>query len=640
MGIQGKQYSFPLNQCQSWFEFIKTFLSVLDPSSEMATLFLNDSWRSTFELVVGKESVSEINWSDTIHKSQCGDIAIRLVQKASSPELQPIPLPKPEKQRCASSLDKQLVISPKTRSDLDEANHQPQTTAPPREYLQVPLCVPHYVTPSAPYYNTVWPLSAPIRIPEYRTSPDDQQALVARPLQLSHNPSPRESYGGMGQLVKANASREKYSGRYIQLIDLSGAMVRIPWRIGQNWTNMYPVIALKMQFTAEQRRAFNTDDYALDAPNGPITSTNWNENVYPGISVTLRLRGKSLKEMVDDTQPLLNQMKNSFTTLSESSKSGEDLSPACDKGAKSRKIGAIDSDSDLSTAIDGESDGSVSFFEQSRENSPIRSDSRINVFDYLICEKDDDEYLSRKGFPDITNPFRYQVRNDAWKTKETLTMDMPRASSTQSAWTATSSKSDTSSSSPTVSSATSPQSARLSDGILSSAGEVPLPSVPTSVPTMCPLFEWGIETAHTASHLDNSTGGISNGKKKSGDGAKSSVGPLLEGCDKEAFYILSSRPLESKLMDNITKSHLVQVQVEIERTKVNFLQLVSDDDSESCAPEREAWARKELVINAALHLLDSFIPVHFQKTDESWLLGKYFGAVYTIVCGSVSIYSR
>jgi hypothetical protein len=45
---------------------------------------------------------------------------------------------------------------------------------------------------------------------------------------------------------------------------------------------------------------------------------------------------------------------------------------------------------------------------------------------------------------------------------------------------------------------------------------------------------------------------------------------------------------------------------------------------------------RKRIIQDALHLLDSFILSHYQKLDESWLIGKFFGAIYSIVRGSVS----
>lgn len=87
-------------------------------------------------------------------------------------------------------------------------------------------------------------------------------------------------------------------------------------------------------------------------------------------------------------------------------------------------------------------------------------------------------------------------------------------------------------------------------------------------------------------------------------------------------------------MDSVSNSTYMKVQVEVERTRVRLFHLGEDSDSDML--ERQVWARKERVIQAALHLLDCFIPLHYQKLDESWLIGKFFGAIYDIVRGSVS----
>jgi hypothetical protein len=150
---------------------------------------------------------------------------------------------------------------------------------------------------------------------------------------------------------------------------------------------------------------------------------------------------------------------------------------------------------------------------------------------------------------------------------------------------------------------------------------------------MRPLFEWKIESKINHDFLGDSSNERS-GEREPNDGGDSGVGRLLEGCDKEALYILSSQPDESAVMDSVSKSTYMKVQVEMERMRVRLLHLGDDSDSHSL--ERQVWARKERVIQAALHLLDCFIPLHYQKLDEFWLIGKFFGAIYDIVRGSVS----
>ncbi|KAL3493292.1 hypothetical protein BJX62DRAFT_200794 [Aspergillus germanicus] len=157
-----------------------------------------------------------------------------------------------------------------------------------------------------------------------------------------------------------------------------------------------------------------------------------------------------------------------------------------------------------------------------------------------------------------------------------------------------------------------------------------------NVSGMCPLFEWKIESRGNHDLPSNSSTGRF-GEQKPKDEGDSDVGALLEGCDKEAFWILSSHPdqnaVMNAVMNNLSKSTYIQVQVEMERTRVRLLNLGEDSD-DSHSLERRVWARKERIIQDALHLLDSFIPLHYQKLDESWLIGKFFGAIYSIVRGS------
>ncbi|KAL4869217.1 hypothetical protein BDV12DRAFT_85184 [Aspergillus spectabilis] len=394
---------------------------------------------------------------------------------------------------------------------------------------------------------------------------------------------------------------------------------------------MYPVVALKMQFTAEHRHSFITDNYVLDSPDGPITSTDWDEKVYPGISVTIKLNGRTQDGKMEDAQTRLAQIEQQSAPGNDQE---GDATPAINNAAETDIRTASDNDTNSILSMDVHPWDNMSSSEQVSNKDMTGLDAKVNVFDYLICEKDDDEYLAKEGSPGTMNPFRYQVDNDAWKTKEMLVTDplmLESSSSSSSVGFTTSNSSSRSSSSPTISSATSPQSNLLSGGTTSSVGG---PSLPASanVSKVRPLFEWrNIEAKASPQQPGLSVYGESNGRKAD-EGNDCDVAALLEGCDKEAFYILGSHPAESTMMNNISKSTFMQLQVEIERTKVSFLQLA--DDSYNHAPEREAWKRREKVIKAALHLIDTFIPLHYQKLDESWLIGKFFGAIYALVRGS------
>jgi hypothetical protein len=83
-----------------------------------------------------------------------------------------------------------------------------------------------------------------------------------------------------------------------------------------------------------------------------------------------------------------------------------------------------------------------------------------------------------------------------------------------------------------------------------------------NVSGMCPLFEWKIESRGNHDLSSNSSTGRS-GERQPKDEGVSDVGALLEGCDKDAFYILSSHPdqnaVMSAVMSNVPKSTYIQV---------------------------------------------------------------------------------
>ncbi|KAL6237933.1 hypothetical protein BDW75DRAFT_237809 [Aspergillus navahoensis] len=448
----------------------------------------------------------------------------------------------------------------------------------------------------------------PQHIPSARAGTQDRTLSFDNQLILSHESHP--------------ASRRAYH-------DMSSATQPLT---SSYCSNMYPVVAIKMQFTAEHWHAFITDNYVLDSPDGPITSVDWDEKVYPGMSVTIRLKSEAPGGKLVESMSQQTQTGQSITDPNEPER---DIPPVLSNGVATDAQTAAGDDTRSMLIADEPSDGHISLSEPPHENDTAGAYADVNVFDYLICEKDDDEYLLREGFPGVTNPFRYQVRNDAWKTKEDLVTDLATLSSSPSSSLFPFSTSDSLSlpSSPwpshTDSSATSPQSELLSGGTTSSAREV-LP-IPTSASKVRPFFDWTIEARRNPHSLGHSVDEGSTGGKRD-EQSDSNVCALLEGCDKEAFYILTSHPAQRLVMRKISKCTLMQVQAEIERTKISLLP--QPDDLDNRATEREAWARKEKVIQAALHLLGAFVPLHYQKLDGSWLIGIFFGAIYTIVRGN------
>ncbi|KAJ5677099.1 Mg2+ transporter protein CorA-like/Zinc transport protein ZntB [Penicillium maclennaniae] len=54
---------------------------------------------------------------------------------------------------------------------------------------------------------------------------------------------------------------------------------------------MEPVIGTKMQYDPEHLSAFRAGAYALNGPDGPISPSDWNDKIYPGCVVELRLKG-------------------------------------------------------------------------------------------------------------------------------------------------------------------------------------------------------------------------------------------------------------------------------------------------------------------------------------------------------------
>ncbi|KAL4748445.1 hypothetical protein BDW72DRAFT_154873 [Aspergillus terricola var. indicus] len=234
LGLQGKQYCFSLDECKTWFEFCKTFLSVLDPGSPMITPFVDDSWRDTVQLLVGNEPVSEINWIDTIHKTAPGDITIRLVQRTSSLGPQNNPLAASEKQTPEPAVENQLVITSKARAKPRFS----QPTRPSELSYHRPYSL-YNMNPLPLTNNSTWLSNPYMDIPGYYPL-NATQALVVRPTNTGHVTQHKRRNVDETKLLTNRGDKLQRDAGPIQLTDISGSCLQIPWRLGQNWTVLYP----------------------------------------------------------------------------------------------------------------------------------------------------------------------------------------------------------------------------------------------------------------------------------------------------------------------------------------------------------------------------------------------------------------
>lgn len=82
---------------------------------------------------------------------------------------------------------------------------------------------------------------------------------------------------------------------------------------------MESVIGTKMQSNPEHFFAFTAGAYALEGPNGPITPTDWDDSIFPGCVVELRLTGPNRPlQLMDPRHPSRSQRSPSHAEGSES----------------------------------------------------------------------------------------------------------------------------------------------------------------------------------------------------------------------------------------------------------------------------------------------------------------------------------
>lgn len=115
---------------------------------------------------------------------------------------------------------------------------------------------------------------------------------------------------------------------------------------------MYPVIGIRLQNTSERRQAFIAGNYVLDGPDGPIAPVDWNDEVYPGISVTIRLKNGDVHNELEDN---LSHSTKADELFSRPYPEDEDTVSLFGEGFEEKGAGAGDDDADSKSNKDCQS---------------------------------------------------------------------------------------------------------------------------------------------------------------------------------------------------------------------------------------------------------------------------------------------
>ncbi|KAJ6120590.1 Mg2+ transporter protein CorA-like/Zinc transport protein ZntB [Penicillium sp. IBT 18751x] len=254
--LEGKEYCLPKPRCQTWFELITMFVGALEEENFMLPAFLNDSWRDEYELRVDNKLVSEENWSEILRERDGNDVTIYISMK-------------PHKVvRDYHSRPGILVYDDNSIYDAPNRHHGHGYSTRAEKQLVHSIGNPMRTKDM-------------IRHPAFmgQRSKDDDASI-------------RQHHA---DAIQKNAW--KSDKKPIRLKDLAGFELMIPWRVGRTWRKMEPVIGTKMQYDPEHLSAFRAGAYALNGPDGPISPADWNDKIYPGCVVELRLKGfkESLK---------------------------------------------------------------------------------------------------------------------------------------------------------------------------------------------------------------------------------------------------------------------------------------------------------------------------------------------------------
>lgn len=148
----------------------------------------------------------------------------------------------------------------------------------------------------------------------------------------------------------------------------------------------------------------------------------------------------------------------------------------------------------------------------------------------------------------------------------------------------------------------------------------------------CPIFAWKPETVDGITQTLPETNALVPQQWKEMDRI---IHAILQERDADAKVFLFENNLENSFVSDLAESSRSEVFDQLGSIESIITQF---EELDIQAEERLKWLTKKAVIASAIEILDSFLPLHYQKLDQYWVTRKFWGAVLRIAVGEVSYY--
>lgn len=146
----------------------------------------------------------------------------------------------------------------------------------------------------------------------------------------------------------------------------------------------------------------------------------------------------------------------------------------------------------------------------------------------------------------------------------------------------------------------------------------------------CPIFAWKPEAVDGITQYNTEPNALVPRQWKDMDRI---IHAILQERDADAKSFLFGNSLENNLVSDLAESSRSEVFNQMGSVESKMTELKELNTQEGV---RFDWLTKKAVIANAIGILDSFLPLHYQKLEQYWITGKFWGAILRIVVNEVS----
>lgn len=156
----------------------------------------------------------------------------------------------------------------------------------------------------------------------------------------------------------------------------------------------------------------------------------------------------------------------------------------------------------------------------------------------------------------------------------------------------------------------------------------------TKVFPLCPIFAWNLEA----------TDGLPSTPSENNESIPDqyrdmnrTIRAILEERDAEANMYFLRHKRESDFIDSLPECSRIEF---LARMKMIGNAQNRSSDAQYPVKEKPEWVRIQDIISDAMEILDAFVPVHYQKLHQYWLIKKFYGALLQFVTKEVGPFDQ